>query len=723
MNQKNHTISSWMNSVFGFKKFEQLIDITGVQKLSDGNIDETQLGQLSEKTSQILNELDSVYTAIKEIDIISEKNGYDSDWISSGKTELTRMLTLIDQLEFNVGILLNHLGSTSSEQTVKVLDNMSKICNKNLLIKKRLQPYQIRLGILRQYLELEEEVLQSVQAELNYCVGKLEEINENKNMVLELGSLKEMSLDDLKEKRKETNLMSSNIKHDGFILFSSIDAQIYESYSTLYESLLPISESLKIIPYALDSLHQNAKEYYSDLVLSTLAKYEDITDKYHKYRKDLQQFRKDYVITRNRDICERVFGLVDEENADTETIEDVVHLIKPIENFYGIDNEYLCRLRAIESKISSIQLEENPPKTPVRPKINTNKSKRSFSNPLADSLNMKPILSSAKSERHEIKIFETPRHIDEKLFSKENMMIVEKIKSEIQQALSDSKAQSSVSATPMSDDSFSSSTSTPDILRAKNIFDSPDPFITPNSRCYQKARSFISTPLTTPRVTPTRKFVMLPIDEDPSLSYQKGMGLSSMKDRELYDTTKQPLLRYELSTVIKADTTIDIDADICNLSEVSDKDTVSPSQIPLRSPNIKSNMPSPVAASRIPLPRRPESRLSMIRSASRLQVSRQESVSRASNRDAPMSRPDSRLENLAISISAKLGTTSPAIPKHVMARPSSVMTQREMRPYERTTQLGRLRGSNPSQLRNIKARGTTSLGTRSISGCSRITSI
>ena len=698
---------------------QKINDFTVDKILESTKTDEIDLfSKLTTLSNEIYIFLQNIHSAILEIDNLSKRNDYDFIWISAGKNELRDIMTYLNLLELNINQSLSLVDELNVPEGDQFLDKMNDICNVILGIKKTFQPVQKRIAVINHHYELKEGIIESVKNEISGCLEKLSELK-----------LKNTRLDII-SKISDTNLMdfvrlkklykSKTLTGQDFILFSDMDIDVFDDYTSIHDTLSPIAESLNLIPITLDEFCKSAKETYKDLVIQNLTSYENTVESFNRFRTELKDFKNKYVVKRITLICDRIFQLLETPDYDsTENIETALTILKPLANLYDMDKYYVQRLIDFEKRLTSRDLQENIPQTPAhKVRVNNPKSIRKFSNPLTETLNMKPVLSESNQNMKENKkLFQTPKLIDEHVFSKSNIEYIERVKTEILEDISD---EIHPPHTPSADNSFSSSNSSPDAMTAKNIFDSPNPFITPNSRNFGKTSKSLMTPLTTPRPSLTQKYVMLPIDEEPQqitrLKYNKSKP-NENKNQQI------PLLRFELSTVIKTTETSD-DNEREDTNPIPTKNLLSTSKIPINNPKCRTKIVSPnTSHSRIPLPSRPESRLSLQRSSSR---SSSRSQSRQDNlKISPtIHRPESRLENLAFNISSKLGTISPIAPTtEIKPRPSTVMTQREMKLKREPLQPSRLLNRYPSELRNIKVRGTTSLGTRKQFGANRITSV
>ncbi|KAG0689338.1 hypothetical protein C6P40_005198 [Pichia californica] len=652
--------------------------------------------------------LKKLQNTLENIDKVGRKLEYDINWIIQGRDELINIFQSIDLLEYNVNILLTSFDTTIDDKTESLLDDFSTICNFNLEIKKIIFILKKRLSIINHHHEIEKEVLASVNNEIIYCIEKLSELNEKKNLLNIEKVIQDWGIEDFEKNKKEMNRSPDDFsKFNGLIIFSVLDAEIFETYTSLHETIVPISQSLKIIPKTLDNFYESSKVFYKDLVLKNIEKYESITASYNQYRQDLKIFKYSYITKRIRCICEKIFFIVDStECPSNKQFEDIIHILRPIENYYGLLEQHSKKLKSLEDKYYDTKLNENI-QTPL-PKNRKSKSKRLFSNPLADTLNMKPILAEHdETIRPDIKIFQTPRNIDDDIYSKDNIEIIDNIRSDVGETLISNI--SNIPDTPSNVYSPQSTDSSPDVMRTRNIFDSPDPFITPNSRSFRKSKIPVSTPLTTPRITPTKNYNIASIND--TCKHIKG---SSNKN----NTQQVPLLRFELSTVVKVDTTTKDTSDISNITsittipDISDslsKLSMTPSQIPQLSKTKRNSISPPVPVSRIPLPTRPESRLGILRSVSRLQVDSSK-IERKPTME--FNRSDSRLDDIATIISTKHGTDSPALVSKLRMRSATVMEHRDINTFERPVQPNRLREGYSNGLRNLKLRGATSLGAR-----------
>lgn len=712
MKQRQADISELLKKSCNLKQFGLLVNFDNlIDDLQGETITDGTLNNLNEKAAKILLSLDQLRNYLEIIDKIGRDNVYEYKWLFKGKSDITEIFSLVDLLEHNVDLLLNTLDRFSQQKIVSILDRLNDICNSLLSIKKVSYPIKTCLSILNHYTEIENEVLASIDSEIMFCIEQLEQMIEKKNQLKIEDQISHCTVKDFKKKINELNMISSR-KYNGFMIFSTIDGQVFELYTKLHQSVSHISESLNLIPIALEDFYNTAKTYYKALVLETITNYENIVSKFSEYRKGLKTFKSEYVTRRNNLICEKIFKLVDinDESTSIELLQDIINILRPIGNYYGLSEQHLIEIEHIESIINRTKQQENIIQTPLPKNKSNSKLKRSFSNPLGVSL-MKPILNNNfKEEDNKIKIFETPKCVDEIIFSKDNIDIVERIKLDVR--FSNTK-ESLIQNTPSSEDSFASSGSSPDTMRVKNIFDSPDPFITPNSRNFHRSRLAISTPSTTPRITPTKKYVMLPIDEEPNTR-----NTNKLIGRDI----PKPLLQFELSTVVNMESISDTENDYDNdISNASSEFIDSPPNkiIPTTIQNNNSPNSPQISRSRIPLPVRPESRLSMLRSVSRL-----ENPQPNFEKNTPIRRPDSRLENLATNISSRLGTNSPVFSttNTLKARPVTVMTQRTMDSTE-NIMLGRLQEKPISNIKNVRARGVTSLGSRTSFTKPRIASI
>lgn len=701
------SISFLIRKSFDLAKFNDLIDIEKQNAfIAEENLSEISLLSLQETSGKIVSSLDELRHTLHNIDQVGERIGYQINWIFEGRIELSSIFTSIDTLEISVNLLLSKSQDISNFKTESLLDTIGKICSSSLEVKRLISPYKKRLAIANHHNEIEKEVLGSVKNEILYCASKLDDLEKKKQMVDIRSQIQNWTLDDFIAKKKE---LASNLatNYNGLIVFAGLDAQIFDSYTSLHDTILPISQSLKLIPKALDDFYHNARIYYQNLILDNIDNYEQITALYEKYRQDLRTFKKYYITHRINLICEKIFEKVNTDHEQSNSVlEGVLDVLKPIDNYYGLSEDYSSKLKLIEDKFYNIPLEENVQTPP--PKSMQCRSKRVFSNPLVDSLNMKPILSGNRiKKRPEVKIFQTPRNIDDDFHMKANTEILERIKAEIGD--NSTASMQRIPDTPLTLYSPQSSDSSPDTMQTRNIFDSPDPFITPNSRSFQKSRLPISTPLTTPRITPTKNYMS--VDEE----------LKRKHDLVVKGNAHTPLLRFELSTIIKVDPkTKEPHFPISEATADMSKLSLSQSQIPFSCDSRACNESQAIETSKIPLPKRPESRLNMLRSVSRLQTDRSKNGRSSS---LGFGRSDSRLENIASSISMKLGTDSPVLISEAKTRPSTVMAQREMKQYGRPPQLRQSTGSYSGQLRNMKTRGATSLGARTLASQSRVSSI
>lgn len=706
MTRRNLGITETIKLPFDIEKFESLINVNSIiNQLQNENLDSRVYLTANSVSQKISIELDNLKKVLSNINELGNRNNYDIKWLMSGKNELNKVFSVIDLLEFNIHSLLNELENHDGTKTDSILDTLSTICNSNLSIKTMTYPLKVRLAVINHFNELRNEVLASVHNELLYCTQKLEDLNIKKDLLGITNTLNNFTLKDFLQKRKENEMASNDLVLNGFIIISTTDSQIYSTYTELHAGLSPIAESLKIIPTALNDFFNSSKTYYKSLIKTCVSIYDDIMRLYRRYTDNLRKFKSEYILERNDLICEIIFKEINiTNNQPIEVLEKIISILKPIDQNFGLSGQHQKLLKDVEYKLNCIQLEENIFKTPVPKAKNNSTFRRNFSNPLTDTLNMKPVLSvSNMQSEQESKIFYTPKLFDQSVFSNENNEIIKRIKLELEPFERD---EGSNGNTPISDQSFSSSSSSPETMRVKNIFDSPDPFVTPSSRNFQRSRLPVSTPLTTPRITPTKKYVMLPIDEEPRI-------INDWNNKGI--TIQKPLLRYELSTVIKAEHYSEEDTS----NDSGDGSTCEASQI---TTSTDSKIDSSPPVSRIPLPLRPESRLNLLRSASRLDVER--------GRQIPSMRPDSRLANMATSISSKLGTTSPAITasskllvdRRIATRSNSVMTNRELKPLGSQYQTGRL-PQRQHGLNIVKTRGRSALESRSNFTGSRVTTL
>lgn len=706
MTRRNLGITETIKLPFDIEKFESLINVNSIiNQLQNENLDSRVYLTANSVSQKISIELDNLKKVLSNINELGNRNNYDIKWLMSGKNELNKVFSVIDLLEFNIHSLLNELENHDGTKTDSILDTLSTICNSNLSIKTMTYPLKVRLAVINHFNELRNEVLASVHNELLYCTQKLEDLNIKKDLLGITNTLNNFTLKDFLQKRKENEMASNDLVLNGFIIISTTDSQIYSTYTELHAGLSPIAESLKIIPTALNDFFNSSKTYYKSLIKTCVSIYDDIMRLYRRYTDNLRKFKSEYILERNDLICEIIFKEINiTNNQPIEVLEKIISILKPIDQNFGLSGQHQKLLKDVEYKLNCIQLEENIFKTPVPKAKNNSTFRRNFSNPLTDTLNMKPVLSvSNMQSEQESKIFYTPKLFDQSVFSNENNEIIKRIKLELEPFERD---EGSNGNTPISDQSFSSSSSSPETMRVKNIFDSPDPFVTPSSRNFQRSRLPVSTPLTTPRITPTKKYVMLPIDEEPRI-------INDWNNKGI--TIQKPLLRYELSTVIKAEHYSEEDTS-------NDSGDGSPCEASQITTSTDSKIDSSPPVSRIPLPLRPESRLNLLRSASRLDVER--------GRQIPSMRPDSRLANMATSISSKLGTTSPAITasskllvdRRIATRSNSVMTNRELKPLGSQYQTGRL-PQRQHGLNIVKTRGRSALESRSNFTGSRVTTL
>lgn len=706
MTRRNLGITETIKLPFDIEKFESLINVNSIiNQLQNENLDSRVYLTANSVSQKISIELDNLKKVLSNINELGNRNNYDIKWLMSGKNELNKVFSVIDLLEFNIHSLLNELENHDGTKTDSILDTLSTICNSNLSIKTMTYPLKVRLAVINHFNELRNEVLASVHNELLYCTQKLEDLNIKKDLLSITNTLNNFTLKDFLQKRKENEMASNDLVLNGFIIISTTDSQIYSTYTELHAGLSPIAESLKIIPTALNDFFNSSKTYYKSLIKTCVSIYDDIMRLYRRYTDNLRKFKSEYILERNDLICEIIFKEINiTNNQPIEVLEKIISILKPIDQNFGLSGQHQKLLKDVEYKLNCIQLEENIFKTPVPKAKNNSTFRRNFSNPLTDTLNMKPVLSvSNMQSEQESKIFYTPKLFDQSVFSNENNEIIKRIKLELEPFERD---EGSNGNTPISDQSFSSSSSSPETMRVKNIFDSPDPFVTPSSRNFQRSRLPVSTPLTTPRITPTKKYVMLPIDEEPRI-------INDWNNKGI--TIQKPLLRYELSTVIKAEHYSEEDTS-------NDSGDGSPCEASQITTSTDSKIDSSPPVSRIPLPLRPESRLNLLRSASRLDVER--------GRQIPSMRPDSRLANMATSISSKLGTTSPAITasskllvdRRIATRSNSVMTNRELKPLGSQYQTGRL-PQGQHGLNIVKTRGRSALESRSNFTGSRVTTL
>ncbi|TID30646.1 hypothetical protein CANINC_000801 [Pichia inconspicua] len=705
MTRRNSEIGETIKSSFDIEMFESSIKIDFIlNSLKDVNFDDSTYITTNKSLLKILENLNDLKLHLIEIAETGTRNKYEISWLMSGKDELVKMFSIIDLLEFNMNTLLNELDRHEAIKTASILDTLTMICNHNLSIKATAYPLRMRLSIINHFNELKDEVLASVHDELIRCIEKLDGLDKNVDILRLPDTIKDYTLKRLIDKKHEIESLSGRLVLNGFVLFSEEDIEIYSAYTDLHEGLSPIAQSLKIIPTALNDFFHTSKPYYKSLIKKCILMYDNIMRLYRKYTDNLRKFKSEYILERNDLICEVIFHEIDiTADQPKEILEHIISILKPLDQNFCLSGEYQKLLKDVEYKLNCIQLEENVFKTPL-PKSNGNPvCRRSFSNPLTDTLNMKPVLSisSSKSDQ-EFKIFHTPKLFDQGVFSNENNEIIRRIKMEV-----DFERENDFNGnTPSSDRSFSSSSSSPETMRVKNIFDSPDPFVTPNSQKFQRSRLPVSTPLTTPRITPTKKYVMLPIDEEPRV-------INDWNSKNL--APQKPLLRYELSTVIKEEHVTEEDTSNSSSDDSPEEILVTPGDID--EPGIYRSPP----ISKIPLPLRPESRMNLLRSASRLEVER-------GCQDTNIVRPDSRLANMATSISSKLGTPSPAMNTKVSSvsmlksRSSSVLTHREINSRKNRSLIDRL-PQRQYGLNIVKSRGISALASRSNSNGSRITTL
>lgn len=712
------SISILVNNSFDLGNFKSLINIQKLQlNIEKEGLTDILLADIQEKSSKIITSLSKLNKTVQNIDELGKTIDYDINWIFQGREELVGIFQSIDLLEYNVNILLSKFDNNINTKYENILDEFNTICNYILEIKKIIFSFKKRLGIANHHNEIEKQVLTSVNNEISYCTGKLDELNEKKEILNIEKEFNTWSLEQFKKKIEENNRNPDNSSgYHGLIITSVLDAQIFDSYTSLHDTIVPISQSLKLIPKALDDFYQTSKLYYKDLVLENIEKYENLTILYNKYRHDLKKFKAEYITKRINMICQRIFTVFNSEKAKSKSSsEDVIHILRPIENYYGLNEEYSAKLKEIEDNYYNIQLNENF-QTP-QPRNRLLKGRRAFSNPLVESLNMKPILTNNNNKKRcDIKIFQTPRNVDGDIYSKDNIELINNIKSDVEEF--PIRNILSTSYSPQSTDS------SPDAMRTRNIFDSPDPFITPNSRSFHKSKLPISTPLTTPRITPTKSNNRFSITD----------SIKHRKEKIVKNNVQEPLLRFELSTVVKVDSdegnishisnisnmpTISNESSI-NISDTSDELMMTPNQSGIPTSLLLNNVSPPVKTSRIPLPKRPESRLDMLRSVSRLQMDRSNIMEKKST--PTFNRAESRLENMASSISIKLGTNSPVLASKSKIRPATVMSQRDIKSFQGPRPLGRNNDSFSKELVNLKVRGVTSLGARHM-GKSRISSV
>lgn len=724
-------ISLVVSKSFDLLKFKDSLDIRNLEiqlnELTTDLLDKCFENNIREYLNNLAESLIKLETILKRIDDIGKSLNYDIKWIYNGKLELGTIFTCIHSVDHNINFFLTKFENFSSIST-EILDLFNNICDLELQIKKYTHPFQKRLSVTIHYNEINQDMLSSVNKEVISSIEKLDEIDEKQEAIHAKEQIMRFNMEEIKNTFQKMNNMGSVAKYFGFIILSQEDVQIYDTYTTLYDRIVPISQSIKYIPLALDDLFNNSRIFYPELVMECMSKYEKVTRLYDQYRQNLKTFKQKYLYDRVQILAKRLFDLIHCDHVTTELAEDVIRILKPLEQSYGLEAKYSIQLKDLGKFLKTKTQTENC--VPLSAKDRSfSGSKRIFSNPLTTSLNLVPILSNATNkEKDNFKIFHTPRHIDDTIYSNENKAIIDKIKIEVYNSAKKARMLESpiIHSSPESNDSSPG-----------NIFDSPNPFITPSGKSFQRYKMGNSTPASTPRITPTKKYVMLPVDETP--------GYKNYSKR---NTQSIPLLRYEHSTVIKVEN-IEDDPDVSNISDLSiescDISAISddiPVTLTVNKKRTKSNHNSSLDSenlmkrnisriptsgiSRIPLPTRPESRLDLLRSTVR--VEQRKSVEPIKP-TVHISRPESRLESLASSISAKLGTESPVSstrPECYNLKPRSVtvLSHREMMPKTRQIQLGRMNDTKiNSNNANIKYRGVTSLGYRNIIAKSRISSV
>ncbi|ODV83354.1 hypothetical protein CANARDRAFT_25159 [[Candida] arabinofermentans NRRL YB-2248] len=670
---------------------------------------------------------DSLHDLFSEIDEAAIEGKLSMNWIWKGRDEISSLNKRFEQCDQLVSTLLEQLENIMEETANDprhdtILTKFSQICELTIEIKKYIIPYRKKISISNQFHELDSLILKSISSEIEECLKATKDVKEQRFLspIRYTPKLKLETISQMMNNGSQINLKLPT--------FNKLDESLYHNFSALQKRLEPINAALMFVPQTLESYSELAKEHYPDSILNLIDKYENLVESYQKLREESNMLKHELIDYRWEEIFRTVVNEIEQSlrelevqlnNNDFQQVDEIMneydleesfdifkraiaeqlvkdtdtlqrhqelsaHYIELKDEFYMKQSRRLLNLKSEVSTTDSEPTLRNETCTSVISKKNDIRIKNGTA--IIDCLQLKPIMiehnptspqkkkvlgdiSNSSSAGSDCSVKRNSRNIIQKLLheigNKENGFIsapdpIDIIVEDIGHLdVSDSISEKHES------------------FNATNIFNSPDPFLTPSAKLNKKrATQHLVSPIN--EFTKPLKYVPLPVSHP----------LHTKKKQ-----TPSPPQSIESLRVPKC-----------------------PSKIPTRtSYNIyPSKIPLPVRSdSRLAI-LRSESKLSNVRSQSSMGICHRSSVTQESyssnftsgldsaDTRSKVERPQSRLERLGSTMSSKLGTKSPLVVTTTRCR-TSMST-----PY---SHIQNLKMASSSGSLGTKLRAQSSMGT------------
>ncbi|VEU23426.1 DEKNAAC104482 [Brettanomyces naardenensis] len=538
------------------------------------------------------------------------------EWISRDYEEINVAYFNLESLDALTESILNILES-SSENIDKLLDKVSRICEYTIKAKKCVYTLQTAAAIAIQYHEISDVIMLSIETEIS---DGLEEAAKIKDLSSSFAlDTHKVTFQDILHQAKDDKricLQNSYSKDLEMPLSNRKLNEVVDQFLALSMKVDPINASISYIPQELELFSSLAKQRYPSSVLELIEKYESLVLKFSQLDMEMTSLEEELIGERWKHVfdclgeeIEDILAHIDgqakegkEENELNSAKNILDYLSRILVEKLIKDDSYRRRYDRFVNRVCEVDDSEVHGKD-VKIGPTSDKPPKVFKGQnFINSLDIKPIMVEGPPisirKPRSTKDFVLSMNKDERSrLRKDSKVVIDKLLKELDTP-ADNKENESCSD-PEQDlievQSFYprmsafSSTRTP--MRVKNVFDSPNPFVTPSIKANRRSR----LPMKTPTEKPMR-YVPLPV------------------------TSIEPRLAKLLSL----------------------------DRLPVESTLLSSK------ASRIPLPMRPQSRVSIRRSDSRLSV-------RSDSGQGSAGRPPSRLEELGLSISSRNGTRSPSV--------------------------------------------------------------
>lgn len=494
-----------------------------------------------------------------------------------------------------------------------------------------------------QYQEIHDSVIQSIRDEIAKCFDTASVIEvEYRNVTFQDKKLTFQSIIDTCDKKEvsldghSTNIIPMTLK---LPTVTAKACRIIEEFNSLNAKIEPLNVSISYIPHELEAFNHAAKNVYPSSVLKLIRDYKSLSQSFSNLDKKIKLLHEELIEKRWEhvfdDLCAEAENLMDQlshshklQNSKVKYLSSLLDylghviqngLIKDGKYFHKHDN-LVAQFYRIEGSASTISVET---KTIKRPE----KHKSSIGENFIQSLKLRPIMVegtpiSVRKTSANINCIADMKAKDKSQIKKSSRVMIDKLMKELRIPVDEEEDKENKIPSNMDKDNNTKTPKNKTPSRNSQA-GTPNPFVTPTILKKQRRRSRL------PQLTPTeklQKYVPLPVVNhimEPSLA--KLVTISPSVD----GTTNYSLDSY--------------------FSTPSRKQT----------PRARK--------SRIPLPTRTESRLSIAHSRSDMSINRHGSVSSTDwpefspQRISSYHRPASRLEILGMSISSKHGTRSPSI--------------------------------------------------------------